>query len=490
MKRNFIYHILLSTALLAIMTGCVTTKYQRPELPNISQYRGNTSPDTATIARMEWRQFFTDTHLIALIDEAFGGNFDLAVALERINESRSYYRQSKAAFYPTFGGQIEGSMSRPSEHSNSYSPLMSNPLRDIQLGFSASWEADIWGKLSSANRAELANLLGQEASKNAVITRLVSDLASAYYQLLALDFKRDVTQHTIVNRSEYLETVRLLKESGKVNEVAVQQAEAQLKGAEAYIPEFDQAIFITENYISLLLGRTAGEIERSEGMTLEHLEFIEQSNFSVGVPAQLLQYRPDLQVAEYALRAAHESVNIAKASMYPSLTISGALGADASTFNKWFSLPQSIMWNAVAGITQPIWNGRKLRTQKEVAESRRIESLLQFKKTLISAQNEVSNALMTNRLQGEKAIFQLYQYQALAKAYSYSIDLFVNGYATYLDVLTAQDGVFNTRLSLIDTYLNKASAQIDLYCSLGGGWDYTEVTKAEMVQDRKDRRGR
>ncbi|MCL1938379.1 MAG: TolC family protein, partial [Candidatus Azobacteroides sp.] len=215
------------------------------------------------------------------------------------------------------------------------------------------------------------------------------------------------------------------------------------------------------------LGKTPTSIVRSSSfdLTLFHSETPE-----IGVPAQLLSNRPDVQAAEFALRAAHEEFNAARAAMYPQLTLTGSVGPDAKGLSNWFNMPGSLLWNVVAGLTQPIFNGRTLKTQKEVARLEEDATFISFKQTLLNAGNEVSNALAAIRFVAQQSDYQKEQVDALKKAYEFSQELLVNGYATYLDVLSAQTSVLSSELSLYSTYNTIIQQKIILYRALGGGW--------------------
>lgn len=471
MKPFYRYKAVLGLGLLCLaVTACVTPRYKSPaNLVTEASFRGSVPGDSATLARIDWRTYYTDPHLQALIREALDSNLNLRISIRQTEEARAYFRQNRLAFFPTLALQAQAGLADPSRQSSSAVPsYVKTPVEQYLFGASSSWEIDIWGRLRSAKRAAYANLLSQEATRNAVLTQLIADVATGYYQLLMLDAQRRITEETIRNYTEYLETVKSLKESAQANEVAVQQAYAQLYGAKAYLPDLEAAVQVTENYLNLLMGRSAGPIVRAEDFDIDA---VRESNLT-GVPAQLLQYRPDVMAAEFSLRAAHERFNVAKAAMYPALTISASAGSESMKFKQWFRFdsPTSLFWNAVAGLTQPVFNGRALRTQKEVAQLQRDEAFLGFRLTFLNAVSEVSNALLKCGTSTQKALYQKQQYEALSNAYEYSKLLLVRGYATYLDVLAAQTPLFNTRLALYETYYNAVQQKIELYRALGGGW--------------------
>lgn len=453
-----------------ILSSCITKPYTTPveELDNLPSYNNVEQADTATLASLRWDEYYNDPYLQCYIAEAADSNFNVRIAIKQIEQAQAYFKQSKAAIAPAFSAGASATYYNPSDvgvvaYDKDYRAEVYN------FSLSASWEVDIWGKLRSAKRAAYANLLSQHAAKDAVVTQMISQIAGAYYQLLALDYKLKVINETVINNQAYLETVSALKESGQTSEVAVQQALAQLMGAKMYIPQLEASIVIMENYICYLMGRPGTTVERTELNSLS-VDGI-NSSLASGVPSQLLQYRPDVRQAEFSLRAAHESFNMSKAAMYPSLTLSGQVGSEAADITNWFAMPTSLFWTVVGGLTQPIFAGRQLKTAKEVASLQKDQALLGFQSTLLNAAQEVSNAYLSCNSSAAALEMQQQQVDALRKALDYSEDLMVRGYATYLDVLAAQSALFASELSICDSYLSAMSQKIDLYRALGGGWN-------------------
>jgi len=466
--RQGILHFTLLIATGVFIAGCgVTTPYQRPvQLPLNGLFRTFSDVDTTySFATSSVLDFYNDFLLQQLITEALDSNLNVRQTVNRLVQMSELMKQRKAAFYPTLTLGLNASVFDYSKYGNATKPA--NPFTELQLAATASWEADIWGKLSSLKRSQQAQYFQQEATLRAAQTQLVACVASAYYQLLMLDHQRAVTEKSIESYTRYLNTVKLLKQSAQVTEVAVLQANAQLASAQAYLPQINASIAIEENYICLLLGKTPEAISRSDNfdLTLFHPE-----SLSIGIPAQLLTNRPDVQMAEYALCAAHEQFNAARAALYPQLTLSGSIGPDAKGLENWFNMPGSLLWNVMGGLTQPVLNGRTLKTQKEIARLQEDATWLSFKQTLLNAGNEVSNALASIRFITQQAEYQREQVEALKKAYDYSQELLVNGYATYLDVLSAQNSVLSSELALYSTYNTIIQQKIILYRALGGGW--------------------
>jgi len=468
MKYSSLYITLSIVVFVLLLGSCAVTPYKRSaQLPVDGLFRPFSAVDTVNnLALAPVHSFYDDPLLQQLITEALDSNTNIRLAVNRLAQMSQYARQSRAALFPTLNLGLSGSAYNNSKYGNS--TWSKNPYTDLLLSASAGWEIDIWGKLSSAKRSQQAQYFQQEAMVRAIRTQIVSDIASAYYQLIMLDHQRNITEKSIESYTTYLQTVEALKKSAQVNEVAVLQAKSQLASAKAYLPQINESIAIEENYICQLSGKAPAAVSRSSqfDLTLFHTE-----NLSTGVPAQLLSNRPDVQEAEFALRSAHEQFNAARAAMYPQLTLTGDVGIDSKGLSNWFNLPGSLLWNALAGLTQPIFNGRTLKTQKEVARLQEDAAFIAFKQTLLDAGNEVSNALASIHFISQQADYQKEQVEALKKAYEYSQELLINGYATYLDVLSAQNSVLSSELSLYATYNAIIQQKIILYRALGGGWN-------------------
>tara|TARA_R110002124_G_scaffold114915_2_gene270489 strand:- start:1209 stop:2123 length:915 start_codon:yes stop_codon:yes gene_type:complete len=302
------------------------------------------------------------------------------------------------------------------------------------------------------------------AAHQAVKTRLISQIASNYYLLLALDQQHKITEETIENRKKSLQTIQALKEAGNVTQVAVDQTAAQLYNAQALLIDIEKNIFRTENAFAILLGKPATHIDRSYlgNQTLTR-------DLNIGLPAHLLANRPDVLAAEFRLMNTFELTNVAKSSFYPSLTLTGTGGLQSLEFKEWFS-SGSLFATLVGGITQPIFNKRRIRTQYEVAKAQQEESLLNFKKTLLTAGQEVSNALYEYEAETKKYEFRQNEVESLRKAELNSEILLNNGFGTYLDLLTARQNALNAELNTIDNKLQQLQAVVELYRALGGGW--------------------
>ncbi|WP_163407320.1 efflux transporter outer membrane subunit [Flavobacterium ajazii] len=458
------YILMVMTAVL--LSACVTQKYERPKTLKTDQlYRDQASADSTTIADMPWQSVFKDEKLNALIQKGLDNNLNLKNAIENIIQAQASLRQSKLAYYPTLQLDASTTHSKQSEASLNFGGANINTLTTTyKLGLSTSWEADIWGKLSSSKRAALATYLASDAAKQAVQTQLISDIANNYFRLLAYDRQLVITQETLESRIKNVETIKDLKEGAIVTGAAVVQSEANQHAAEVLIPDLKQSIRETENAINILLGQAPGTIDRGILGTQ-----IIPENLAIGMPSQLLQNRPDVRQAEFNFRVAFESTNLAKTYFYPSLTLTASGGFSNLELKDFFT--NSIFYSIIGGLTQPLFNQGVNKMRLTTAQSQQLQAYNNFQQSLLTAGQEVSNALYTYQMAVEKEDSRTKQIEALIKAVDYTKQLLEYSSATnYTDVLTSEQNLLAAQLSGVNDNLQKLQAVVDLYRALGGGW--------------------
>ena len=464
MKKNKIYNLLLIVSIPVLLTSCFSAKeYVRPEVINQDQYFTSTiSKDSLSMAQVPWKELFTDPVLQSYIEEALINNIDIRVALQQIIAAEAYFKQGKAGYFPTLNGSAKYTHQENSENSQFGSSFPS--LDSYELAGNLSWEADIWGKIKSNKRAYNASYLQTVAAHKAIKTELIAQISTIYYQLLSIDEQIKITEQTIGNRGKSLETTKALKDAGNITEVGVKQTEAQFYTAQAILIDLKIQERLLENTMSILLGKVPEKINRN---TLESQ--IIRTDLNTGVPSQLLSNRPDLMAAEYKLMRAFELTNVARSNFYPSLTLSASGGFQSLDFDNFLDT-NSLFATLVGGITQPIFNGRKIKTQYEVSKTQQEQAKLQFKQAFLVASKEVSDALFTYQSITEKIEVKQKEYDAYNLASEYSNELLNNGYANYLEVLVAQENALNSELNLISIKYNQLKSIVDLYKALGGGW--------------------
>ncbi|WP_113653669.1 efflux transporter outer membrane subunit [Pedobacter namyangjuensis] len=466
MKLTYKYSSLIIGFAILALSACVSKKYERPAVKSDNLYRDVTTADTTTIADLPWKTLFADAELQALIEQGLAENLDLKQAIERIKIAEATFRQSRAALLPTVQADVSVTDAKQSRAALNFPPGININLetQTYRAQLSTSWEADIWGKLSSAKRSALASLLQSDAAKRAVQTQLIANIANTYYSLLALDKQLEITLKTIESRRNNVESMKALKEAARVTGAAVVQSEANLYAAEVSLPDLKRSIRETENALNILLAKEAGSVTRS---TLDRQNAY--SNLKTGVSSQLLQNRPDVIAAELALRAQFENVNSAKAYFYPALTLTAGGGLSSLDIKDFFS--QSIFYNLVGGLTQPILARGQNKARLKTAEANRQIAFLAFQQTLLTGGQEVSNALYAYQTAVQKEETRVKQIASLTKAVDFTQELLRFSSATnYTDVLTSEQSLLAAELSGVSDKLQKLQSVVNLYRALGGGW--------------------
>src|SRR5690554_5596837 len=467
-----IYKITFVAIATITLQSCIATKeYQKPDIEQRPLLNQSTIISTTKVLYdsteqqiLPWREIFTDSTLQNHIETALENNTDLRLALENIKQAGAYQQQGRAGYLPTFNVGVNYTHSVNSINTQ-FGRILGQRQRLDQFDITGNlgWEADIWGKITSRKLANEATYLQTEAAHQAVKTQLIAMVASAYYNLLALDAQKEVAEKTIINRAKSLETNKALKDAGRVTEVAIKQTEAQLLSAQALLLDIENNIKIQENSLSVLQGLFPQTIERS---AFEQQKLGISLNDGIGI--NILNNRPDVMAAELGFRNAFELTNVAKASFYPTLRLTASGGLQSVEFDKLFD-PTSFFASIVAGIAQPVLNERQIRTQYEVSLSNQEKAFLEYKQTVLNASKEISDALYAIDINNKKLVLKKQEADAYTTAVNYSEELLNNGMASYLEVLTATESELNAQLNIITTQYNLWNANIQLYKAMGGG---------------------
>jgi multidrug efflux system outer membrane protein len=471
MKLNkYIYVLSIPLVLSACKMG---KNYVRPQTGIPEQFNTRTAAAASgpSIANIAYKDFFTEPTLKQLIDSAVLRNFDLQFAIKNIESAKQSLKLANAGFLPEVNLQVNASSTRPSDNSmNGRSAAMftgSKHIEDYNANLGLSWEADIWGKIGRRKEAALDTYLQTEAAARAIRTQVVANVAQGFFNLLMLDAQLEIAKHNVVLNDSTLIVIRLQKEAGQVNILAVQQAEAQKLSAALLVPQLEQLITIQENAIRTLAGAFPSKIERKVSLGA----FSVAEHLTTGIPAHILSIRPDVKAAELSVMAANAQIGAAQASMYPSLNITASGGINAFKASNWFSIPGSLFGTVAGGLTQPIFQRRQLKTQLELAKIDKDKSVIEFKRSIINAVTEVTDALVKlDKLKKQREL-QGSRVQTLKQAIKNADMLFKYGMANYLEVITAQSNVLQSELSLMDIERQQLSAMVELYRSLGGGWN-------------------
>ena len=466
MKKQF---ILLAVVGLVLTSCGIYTKYQRPEdittdglyghdldgqsLDSLSLFAAS---DTASIASLSWRELFTDPQLQSLIEQALQGNTDLLSARQRIKEAEATLMSAKLSYLPSFMLTPQGGVSSfdNSKGSWTYSGIAS-----------ASWEVDIFGKLTNAKRRSKALYLQSLEYEQAVNTSLIANVANLYYTLLILDEQYRISEETAASWRESVRTMRAMMAAGMTNEASVSQSEANCRQVEASLLDLRQQVKEVENSLSILLGDVPGTIERGR---LAGQEFPQE--LAVGVPLQLLSRRPDVKSAELSLASAFYSTNAARSAFYPSITLSGTAGWTNSAGSMILN-PGKFLASAVGSLTQPLFNRGQVVAQYRIARARQEEAALGFQQSLLNAGSEVNDALTAYQTSQGKKLLLDKQVASLQTALKSTSLLMEHGNTTYLEVLTARQTLLSAQLSQTANHFTEIQSLINLFQALGGGQD-------------------
>lgn len=471
MKTNIKGYLLI--AALGIFSACKVSKdVKLPDMNLPGSYRSAAATtDTASVGRLPWKSFFTEATLQNLIDSAITRNNDLQIAIKNIDAARQTLKQAKWGNVPTASLGATASINRPSDNSlNGISLsqfLGSKHIEDYNASVTISWEADIWGKISSRKAAALAAYLQTEEARKAVQTQLVANVSEGYFNLLMLDEQLEIAKKNVLLNDSTIRIIKLQFNAGQATSLAVQQAEAQRLTAAQLVPQFEQQITAQENALSILAGKLPDSITRTG--RLENV--VLPQAISAGVPSTLLSYRPDVRSSELDVDRANAQVGYTKASMYPTLAITAQGGVNAFKASNWFNIPASLFGIVTGGITQPLLQHRELKTNYEIAKINREKSVIQFRQQVLVAVGEVSDALVAIDKLSQQQVIAANRAKTLQQATANASQLFKSGMANYLEVITAQSNVLQSELELASIKKAQLDASVDLYRSLGGGWN-------------------
>jgi len=431
--------------------------------------RDSPAADSVGIARMPWKQFFTDTALQAVIDSVLARNYDMQVALNNITLSETYLKQARVAWLPTVQAEVSANTSRPSENSlngmNLNNFIGSSHIEDYTAAAGVSWEVDVWGRIRQQKQASLAAYLQSTEAVKSLQTRLIAETAASYYALLTLHEQLRIARSNLALSDSTLRAIQLQHTAGQATLLAVQQAEVQREQTKAWIPRLEQAMLIQENALSILMAHEPQPVKT--GSRLQ--DFVVPEQFATGIPAAMVSRRPDVKASEYAVDEASAQVGVARANRYPALRITAAGGVNAFQASNWFVMPASLFGNLAGNVMQPVFNGRRLKTQYEASKIQRENAVIRFRQTVLNAVGEVSDALaQLDKLEEEIEISRS-QRDRLEKAIPNAQLLFASGMASYLEVITAQQHALQTELEFADLKRQQINAYVQLYRSLGGG---------------------
>lgn len=475
MKRRTIYKSLVSASLTILLWGCITppTSMKTEDKSVPSSFAE--VQDTTNLASMNWRKYFADDNLIALIDTALKNNQELNIAMQEIEISKNEIRARKGEYLPFVGVGIGAGIEKSAEFTRDGSVEKNleikpgtefpEPLGDVAFGLKASWEVDIWKKLRNAKKAAVVRYLATTEGKNFMVTNLITEIANSYYELMALDNLLSIIEQNITIQTNGFEVVKRQKDAAKTTQLAVNRFEAQLLNTKNLQYEIRQRIVETENQIHFLTAGFPKAIPRnSTGFNDINLDSVD-----AGIPAQMLSNRPDIRKAELELEASKLDVKVARANFYPSLSIEAGVGFQA--FNPAYLVkPESMFYNLVGDLMAPLINRNAISATYRSANAAQLQQVYNYERTILNAYLEVVNQL--SKVQNFSNSYQTKRQEVdiLTQSITISNSLFLSARADYLEVLLTQREALESRMELIEIKLKQMNAKVDIYKSLGGGW--------------------
>jgi outer membrane protein, multidrug efflux system len=459
--------LLLLSFVPLLLPGCaVGPNYQRPKVNVPADYRdAEKAAQQASIADLPWWEVFKDEQLKNLIQTALANNYDLKIAVTRVEQARQIAAQARAQYFPFINYSVSSSEGK-NEFLGIVSPNGGQEQGSFAAAASVAWEADLWGRLRRENEAARAQYLATEEARRGVMLSLVTDVAQAYFELLELDLELQIAKDTSDSFTQTLKLFTQRLEGGVASKLDTSRAAAALATAAASIPEIERQIAIKENQISVLLGNNPAPIPH----TAKLLAQIVPPDIPAGLPSALLQRRPDILTAEQQLRSANAQVGVATANFFPRIGLTALFGRASSPLSL-LSSGQTTVWSVAGNISGPIYQGGALRAQKRQSVAFWEQTKLQYAQTVQVAFQDVSNALISRQKFEAVRDGQTQAVQAYQESVKVSFQRYVAGKASYFEVLDSQLQLYPAENALAATELNRRTVIVQLYKALGGGWN-------------------
>jgi len=477
----------IALAITAALSACglFGSDYQRPDVKLPETFRGETgqtAPGEKSFGDLTWWEVYRDPVLQQLIKTALEQNYDVRIAAARVEEFRAQVGIARVGQLPQISAAADATNSRISAIGRtplpSTTPVIGN---DFNGEIDLSYEVDLWGRLSNLTRAARADLLATEFARDTTRIDLVSDVATSYFNLLALDQQLAVTKRTVGTREKFLKMTRAQFQRGAVSELDVSRAEANLAAAQANIPDLQRQIAQAENQLQILLGQNPAAVQRTVMMDVPPTATLPPA-VPAGLPAALLERRPDVRAAEYDLIAADARLASIKSSLIPALTLTGSLGSESGELSNFLGSAAKT-WSLGAGLAASLINSAVNYHQVDVFSARQQQTQLQYQKTVQQALQEVADALAARQGYNDFLRNQEIEVVALRTARERVLQRYAAGYSSYFEVISADQDLYNAELQRAQVYRNALTAGVQLYKALGGGWqNVTESSPSPSAQ--------
>ncbi len=458
------------TAMLALSSCALGPNYKRPPVVAPAVFRGEEgAAQQASIADLPWWEVFNDPALASLIKDALANNYDLLVAVQRIEQARAVAVQVRSEFFPQLG--YEGDTGRGKNAIGDRVASTAGKTVNAFAGLlNASWEIDLWGRIRRADEAARAQILANEEARRGVMLSLVSDVAQAYFELLELDLQLEIARRTTESFRDSLDIFRRRLEGGVASRLETARASASLAQTAATVPNLERLIVFKENQINLLLGRNPAPVTRGAALTAQRLP----PEVPAGIPSDLLERRPDIRQSEQQIVAANARIGVAIADFFPRLDLTGLFGF-ASPELSAITAGRNRVWSAAASLAGPLFQGGRLVGQYQQFKSEWEEARIRYEQTALNAFHEVSNALVSRQKLTEVRAQQARAVADLQESVSVSTQRYLAGFSSYFEVLEAQQQLFPAENALAQTQLDQLVVIVQLYRALGGGWKLADA---------------
>mgnify|MGYP003667818350 FL=1 len=475
MKHGKLLLVLLTN--IGLFYSCVPTKELKQENNNIPNHYAQQSTDTTNSAIIKWKDFFKDDNLIKLIDTALVNNQELNIMMQQINVAQNEVKARKGEYLPFITYGVDAEVEKVGEYTRNGAVEKNlevkegkefpEPLTDYSAGLFATWELDVWKKLRNSKKAAALEYLSTIEGKNFMVTRLISEIADSYYELLALDNQLAFIEQNLELQGNALKMVRLQKEAARATELAVKRFEAEVSKNQSHKFEVQQEIVEMENKLNFLIGRQPQPIARSSGGFID----TPMDTIYAGIPSQLLLNRPDIRQAEYELEAAKLNIKVARANFYPSIGLKAGVGLQAFNPKYLTETPESLIYSAVGDIVGPLINRNAIKAGYNTANAKQIQAVYEYEKAILSGYIEVVNQL--SKMDNLKKSYELKENQvkALTASIDLSTRLFQSARIEYIEVLLTQREALESKMELVETKKDQLMARVNVYQALGGGWN-------------------
>lgn len=477
MKKNSI-KILVVTGLLLILNACgipkTTIQENKVALP--SNFNAN-SNEKNSAGKVKWKDFFEDPYLQKLIDSTLVNNKELNILMQKVNMAQNEIQARKGEYLPSVGFGAGADLDKVGEFTRNGAveknlniredEKFPEPLTNYKFGLYSSWELDVWKKLRNSKKVAVMEYMASQEGRNYLITNLVAEVANSYYELIALDSQLKNLEQNIEIQKNALKIVQLLKESARTTQLAVKRFEAEVQKNQSEIYNLKQDIVEAENKINFLVGRTPQKVERNSDNFIN----LQPKFVNIGLPAELLENRPDIKQAQLELEAAKLNIQVAKANFYPQFGIKAGVGYESFNPKYLLNSPQSLLYSVVGDAIMPLVNRNAIKATYKTASAKQIQSVYEYEQTVLRAYTEVVNQL--SKIENLENSFKLKndQVTALNESIQIANQLFLSARADYMEVLLTQRDALEAKTALIETRKNQMLTVINLYKALGGGWN-------------------